>query len=452
MVPVPVTRDLIREVFGKGNGPLRLWVEGPLAAMRVLLLTITSPIPANNGVKMRTSSILNALAAEGHEVVLVTFADQSESNGRHPELSKICKRVISVPHALKSLSSSRDYVGRAKQLISGLPYGVGGLRSVEMATQLAQLLGPRTVDVILCEQTDLLVNTPAPLPLPLIVDFHNVDYLILERYLRFERNPAKRLYARLESQKLREWERRACQLATVAMACSEHDRVILQQMRTDLPISVVPNVVDINEYHPGDNWNVPKILFQGGMDWYPNRDAVEFFVAEILPLIRNQIPDARFVVAGRNPPEEFRRRLCQVPGVEFTGTVPDMRVEIASAAVCVVPLRIGSGTRLKILEAAAMAKPIVSTHLGAEGLNFLNGKEIMLEDDFAAFASTVVRLLTSPSERRQLGQAARKRVEEDYSFPAMRLSVRSAISTLNRKTAVKDSKALEQPGERLAEL
>jgi polysaccharide biosynthesis protein PslH len=395
--------------------------------MRVLLLSVTSPIPANNGVKMRTCSVLRALAAEGHEVVLVAFADPSERNGGHPELSRLCRSVTLVPHTFKSLSASRDYFGYAKQLVSRFPHGAETSRSPEMAAQLAQILGQKAIDVILSEQTDLLVNLPARLSVPLIVDFHNVEYLILERYLRFERNPGKQLYAWLECQKLRHWERRACQMATVALACSSHDRTLLRQLRADLPVSVVPNVVDVTEYKPGNEGIVPKILFQGGMDWYPNRDAAEFFARKIFPLVRKEVPEARFVVAGRNPPEKFRRSLSETPGVEFTGTVPDMRVEISSATVCVVPLRIGSGTRLKILEAAAMAKPIISTSVGAEGLEFLNGEEIILEDDPSAFARALVKLLEAPADRKHLGEAARKRAEQQYGFPVLRSSLRQSM-------------------------
>jgi glycosyltransferase involved in cell wall biosynthesis len=166
------------------------------------------------------------------------------------------------------------------------------------------------------------------------------------------------------------------------------------------------------------------------MDWYPNREALEFFVTGIFPRIRSQVPDVRFVVAGRNPPEEFRQRLGHIPGVEFTGTVSDTHAEIASAAGCVVPLRIGSGTRLKILEAAAMAKPVVSTRLGAEGLEFRDGQEIALEDEPAAFADAVVKLLSAAPDRHRLGQAARKRVEQNYRFHALRVSLRSAMSVL----------------------
>jgi len=398
--------------------------------MRLLVLSLTSPVPANNGVKMRTWSILHALAAERHEIVLVAFADPREEDRTSSELSRVCRRVIQVPHRLKSLSSSRDYLGRATHLFSSIPYGVVAARSSEMATEIVALLNKKAVDVILCEQSDLLINLPAQLPVPLVVDFHNVDYLIMERYLRFERNLPKRLYAWLESRKLRGWERRACRLASTAFACSDHDRTLLEALVPNLPISVVPNVVDINEYTPDGRDDARKVLFQGGMDWYPNRDAVEFFVTQIFSRIRSQVPDVQFVVAGRNPPEGFRQRLSQVPGVEFTGTVPDMRTEIASAAVCVVPLRMGSGTRLKILEAAAMAKPIVSTNLGAEGLEFMNGEEILLEDDPSAFAGAVVKLLKSPADRKHLGQAARKRAEQQYSFPALSLSLRRSMKVL----------------------
>ena len=379
---------------------------------------------------MRTWSILHALAAERHEIVLVAFADPREEDRTSSELSRVCRRVIQVPHRLKSLSSSRDYLGRATHLFSSIPYGVVAARSSEMATEIVALLNKKAVDVILCEQSDLLINLPAQLPVPLVVDFHNVDYLIMERYLRFERNLPKRLYAWLESRKLRGWERRACRLASTAFACSDHDRTLLEALVPNLPISVVPNVVDINEYTPDGRDDARKVLFQGGMDWYPNRDAVEFFVTQIFSRIRSQVPDVQFVVAGRNPPEGFRQRLSQVPGVEFTGTVPDMRTEIASAAVCVVPLRMGSGTRLKILEAAAMAKPIVSTNLGAEGLEFMNGEEILLEDDPSAFAGAVVKLLKSPADRKHLGQAARKRAEQQYSFPALSLSLRRSMKVL----------------------
>ncbi|MBK5295255.1 MAG: glycosyltransferase, partial [Acidobacteriia bacterium] len=168
-------------------------------------------------------------------------------------------------------------------------------------------------------------------------------------------------------------------------------------------------------------------LYTGGMDWYPNRDAVKYFVDQVFPTLRQQAPGARFVVAGRNPSDEFRREFAGMADVVFTGTVPDMRAEIAKAQVCVVPLRIGSGTRLKILEAAAISKPIVSTSLGAEGLEFRNGSEILIADDAQSFAHATAALLRDPARRAQFGAAARRRVQERYSLAALAAALRTAF-------------------------
>ena len=164
------------------------------------------------------------------------------------------------------------------------------------------------------------------------------------------------------------------------------------------------------------------------MDWHPNRDGVEFFISEILPELRRLVPSVTFRVAGRSPSGEILRRFTGVPGVEFTGTVPDMRAEIAKATVCVVPLRIGSGTRMKILEAGAMAKPIVSTSLGAEGLDLVDGEDIILADEPRTFAKAVADLLGDATRRRTLGQSVRRRIEQRYSLPVLQSALRRALA------------------------
>jgi glycosyltransferase involved in cell wall biosynthesis len=379
---------------------------------------------------MRTWALLRALAAEGHSIVLLAFADRRELDGNETVLNSVCERVEWVPREHASLSMSRDYLARFSHIFLDMPHSVLGFRSQSMKKRIHQLVDSERIDAIFCEETQPLVNVGDHLPVPLILDNQNVEHLILSRYTAYERNPVKRLYARLEARKLKNWERQSCQRAAVACACSEYDRALLQALSPEVPVVVVPNIVDTDTYQPGGLEDKSKLLYQGGMDWYPNRDAVEFFVTQIFLRIRRQVPDVKFVVAGRNPPEEFRQRLSSIPGIQFTGTVPDMRSEIASAAVCVVPLRIGSGTRLKILEAAAMAKPIVSTRLGAEGLEFQDGQEIVLADEPAAFADAVVKLLRAAPDRVRLGQAARKRAEQDYSFHALGASLRSTIRVL----------------------
>jgi len=181
---------------------------------------------------------------------------------------------------------------------------------------------------------------------------------------------------------------------------------------------------------PASSSDELTVLFQGGMDWFPNRDAVSFFVNQVMPVLRRRIPGVRFVVAGRNPSKSFLQEFAGQSDVAFTGTVADMREVVAKASVCVVPLRIGSGTRLKILEAAAMGKPIVSTRLGAEGLEFRHGYEILLADKPEEFAAQVAELLQAPETRERLGLAARSLVERQYSFAVLRAAVRDALAQI----------------------
>jgi len=399
--------------------------------MRILFLSLTLPVPANNGAKMRTWAVLRALAAEGHEITLLSFAQDDKVNGANDGetvVSEVCRNIELVPLRLTNLSTTGDYSRRLAALFSTLPYGVVRFCSENMKARIRNWIDSQQVDVVLCDTPYSVINLPAVPSVPLIVNGHNVEHIILHRYVAFEQNLAKKGYAWLEMRKLRRWEQRACSRASMVMVCSEVDRVVMRRLCPKTSVMVIPNIVDTETYVPNGEPDSKTVLFQGGMDWYPNRDAVDFFIAEILPALRMLVPDARFVVAGRDPGEVFRRRFLGVAGVEFTGTVPDMRTEIVRASVCVVPLRIASGTRLKILEAGAMAKPIVSTRVGAEGLEFTDRKEIMLADEPLTFAKAVAELITDPLRRQILGQTARRRVEQQYSFPFLRAALREALT------------------------
>ena len=402
--------------------------------MQVLVLFHFYPLPADNGAKMRTWALLRALAAEGHAITLLTLASPRQVDEHAAEVRRVCRQVEYLPWHLASLSSSRQYASRLMALFSSLPYGVLRFRSEAVKQHLLRLLSSHKFDAILCEEPYLLVNLPASLPAALIVDNQNLEHVVLERYLAYDPNPARRLYARLESKKLASWEQQAWSRAHLVTACSEHDKRLMRRLCPSLSVAVIPNTIDVDAYTPALNDDGETVLYTGGMDWYPNRDAVEFFVASALPELRSAAPNLRFVVAGRSASDGFCAKFACLRDVHFTGPISDMRAEIAKAAVCVVPLRIGSGTRLKILEAAAMAKPIVSTRIGAEGLDFVDGREIMLADEPKAFAGAVADLLRDASRRRELGQAARRRVEERYSLPALRTAVRAALAELKPKT------------------
>jgi len=397
--------------------------------MRILFVALQFPIPANNGLKMRSWSVLQALAAEGHELSLVYFQDASEDRAVVLPLGSACRDVTGVPFRFTSLSSSRDYWKRALAICSRQPYACGRFLSPVMRQRITEVLSRHHFDLVIADTAFSMLNLPTT-DVPVALNAHNLEYLILKRYLSHESNPLKLAYGWLESEKVRRWESEACFHADCVLCCSQHDGQLLQMLRPGIPTVVVPNIVDVDSYTPAGDVEEPVLIYQGGMDWYPNRDAVEYLVFEILPILRGKVPHVKVIVAGRNPSPEFRQRFNGIAGVSFTGTVADMRIPMAKAAVSVVPLRIGSGTRMKILEAAAMGKAVVSTRLGAEGLEFIDGSEILIVDRPQAFAEAVAGLLSDAARRRSLGRAARRRVEGQYSMPVLRDSLRELTAML----------------------
>jgi polysaccharide biosynthesis protein PslH len=394
---------------------------------RILALTNMFPCPPTNGLQMRDWELLRAFASAGCEINLLTFGQRVESNEDHDEIHQVCKTVEVISHPQLSLSSNADYFGRLRTLPSQLPYSVLRFRSKRMEERVAAWIRSGRVDAVLSHTPFPLINLPPAMDVPLIINCHNVEHLILQRYLAFESNQLRRAYARLESRKLERWEKEACSRASSLLVCSEYDRAVMLELCPRSSVSVVPNVIDVDHYVPSEESDSHTVLYTGGMDWLPNRDAVEFFLAEIFPELRRLNSQVKFVIAGRRGPKTFHQKLARLPDVEFRGPVSDMRLEIARAAICVVPLRIGSGTRFKILEAAAMAKPIVSTGLGAEGLNFVDGKEILIEDAPADFAGRVGDLLENRESRLVLGRAARLAVEKHYSLPNLQSAVEKGL-------------------------
>jgi glycosyltransferase involved in cell wall biosynthesis len=405
---------------------------GPLK--RILVISSSFPYPPTNGFALRVWALLRSLAANGHSIDLLCFGE-ADSDVRAPELRRVCSSVEIIPHAVSGVARARDFSGRLRVLFSRFPYGVARSRSREMQRRIRFRLEARLCDAVFFEETYLIANMSNLCQVPFAVDHHNSEYMLVRRFLSYERNPVVRAYGWLEALKLRAWERRASRLADVVMTCSEVDRGIFRSLAPNTPTIVAPNVIDANQYVPRQATNEKLILYAGGMDWYPNRDAVQYFALEILPLIRKSVPGVRFVIAGRNPSDDFRSLFANLSEVEFTGTVPDIREEIDKAAVCVVPLRIGSGTRLKILEAAAMGKPIVSTSIGAEGLDFKHGREIILADDAEQFARATTQLLLNAEFRERLGRAARERVQIQYSLDELRSALAKAVSELEKRHA-----------------
>jgi len=395
----------------------------------MLFLGLAPPIPTTNGHRMRCCTILSALAAEGHEVTLVCFADSKELRSPAPELTHLCARMYFVPAPLEE-PVAVEYWNRLRGLFSAMPFGAQRLHSSRMSNMVQRTLGGARFDAIICDDVYMLANIPPQANIPVFLNKHDITHEIMGRFLDYERNPLKRLYGRSEYAKVRRLEIDACTKSNAVLACSERDGQEIRKLSPTARTYVLPNVVDVWSYQPAYEDDGRTALYVGAMDWFPNRDAVDYFAEEILPSLRQRVPHLHFMVAGRNPSQKMRERYSGFPDVTLTGNVAEMRPIIAEAAVCVVPLRIGSGTRLKILEAAAMGKAIVSTRLGAEGLEFVPGEEIILADEPEEFAAAVADLLANQSRRVTLGRAARRRVEGHYDLSTLGTAVRTAFEEL----------------------
>ena len=252
-----------------------------------------------------------------------------------------------------------------------------------------------------------------------IIGEHNIEYEVLQRTYLHEKSWARKWYNWWEYRRVKPFELACCRNADVILVTSERERLLLKSVMRQKVIEVVPNGVDLEMFQDDcvEQECIQQIIFTGSMDYYPNADGVLFFAQKCWPLIQQQVQNACWQIVGRNPPSEVWR-LAKLPGVTVTGTVPDTRPYFRQAAVAIVPLQVGGGTRLKILEALAMGKAVVSTSLGAEGLAVVSGKHLLVEDQPEAFVQAVVELMQNTERRRALGEEGRLLVENEYSWEA----------------------------------
>ena len=405
--------------------------SGGEAPRNVLLVTLAPPYPPTDGRRIHLWSLVRALCAEGWATTLVSLAEPAE---REPadELRYLCEQVELVRWN-PSTYLSRRYARRLAALFRSRPFNAVQTFVPELQSAIRRQFDRREFAAVICDEMYAAANLPEGSPAPAIVDTQMVAHELLARYARRMPGIGRRLYARAESVKMRRWESEIGRGVYALGATCPREAAIFRRLCPGTRVVPLPNVVDAGEYEPtyaAEREDV--VLFSASFDWFPNQDAAEFFAQRVLPELRRLRPRAVFRLAGRCRSAEFRRRMRQFDGVELAGFVPDMRREIARATLCAVPLRIGSGTRLKILEAAAMGKAVVSTALGAEGLDFVPGEEIAIADDPERFGLALAVLLAQRERRREIGRRARRRVERDYSLPVLRSALNAVLDPLAR--------------------
>jgi len=403
---------------------------------RILVLAPQLPVPPQaltgsvQGTTIRNFNLIAGLARR-HEVDLATFLAPGNAAETVDLLKPYCRRVLALPQPVRRLSErGRD------TLIKAAPDMALRLLSPEMDARLGELVrdaGP--YDVLQVEGIEMSPYMPGVRrgaawqgKRPFVVyDDHNAEYVLQQRaFLTDARRPRRWIaaaYSLVQWRKLAGYERRVCRAADRVVAVSEVDRAALLRLDPALDVTVVPNGVDLDFNRPGavppqPNMGGRALVFTGKMDYRPNIDAVTWFVDAVFPLIRQAAPDARFYIVGQQPHPRVAA-LAGQPGVVVTGRVPDTRPYIAGAAVYVIPLRIGGGTRLKVLEAMALGQAIVSTRLGCDGFPFTDGEEVAYGDTPEAFARQVLDLLADRPRAAQLGRSARAFVEAHYGWDAL---------------------------------
>ena len=383
--------------------------------MRILWVKAGGLVPPDTGGKIRSYNILRQLVKR-HKVTLFTFYRKYDGDG-HSELAHLFHQVVCVPLPLPASHTFSEAALYARNLLTLQPYSIAKFCRPQVAGELRDLLRDYAFDVVVCDFVNAGGVIPWELSVPKILFTHNVEAQIWWRHYQNARNPLWRAVSWLEYNAMNRTEQAYVKLADHVLAVSEADRDHFSHFIDASKITVIPTGVDIDFFQPDSRQPEGKTLvFTGSMDWIPNEDAMLYFLKAIFPHIQQQVPDVALWIVGRRPSERLMTVAAQESGVRVTGQVDDIRPYVRDAAVYVVPLRIGGGTRLKIFEAMAMGKAVVSTAIGAEGLPVQQGDNIFLADQPKEFANKVVALLKDPQYRMSLGVAARQLVEEKYSW------------------------------------
>jgi sugar transferase (PEP-CTERM/EpsH1 system associated) len=394
--------------------------------MRILWLKSDLLLPLDKGGRLRTWHLMRHLAAR-HEITYLSFAE-----GTREGMEMVAQRVETIPRAEPGKGTLRFYADAAKHVFDPLPYAVAKYRSRPFARKLAALLAEQPHDLVVCDFLFPAVNLPRRLPCPAVIFTHNVEAEIWRRHAETKTGIGRILYGMQHARMLR-FEGRTLRRFEGVLAVSDADRQTFARLYPDAvrrEVHVVPTGVDTDFFAPSPSPDRARsLVFTGSMDWLPNEDAVTYFCREIFPRIRADEPEATLTIVGRAPTPAVRR-LAADAGVTVTGRVDDVRPYMEQAAVYVVPLRIGGGTRLKIFEAMAMGKAVVSTTVGAEGLPVTHGEHLVVADEPHLFSRSVVRLIRDLERRRALEAAARTLVVNRYDWSAVARELEESLAAV----------------------
>jgi glycosyltransferase involved in cell wall biosynthesis len=406
--------------------------------VKVLWVKAERLLPVQNGGNIRSYHIARGLARD-HQVTFFSYYSGPQDVAYERELAQEFPGAVCVCTGGSQPSSARRALDYLFHLSHPAPYAVSRFANAMVRKQLRHWFREHAFDVAVCDFLDAAINFPPKLTIPSVLFQHNVESEIWRRHVATSSISKRALY-KLEFQKMQSYEASAVRHFHHVIAVSQHDRELMGRWVDPRRITVEPTGVDLTNFaramRPPE---APLVLFVGAMDWEPNVDAVEYFCDQIWPGIRKEVPAAKFRIVGRNPDRRVRKLASD--SIEVTGSVPSVQPHLQEAAVVVVPLRIGGGTRLKIYEAMAVGKAVVSTSIGAEGLDVHDGRDIVLADGPSTFAQAVQLLLNDAAIRSKYERAAWE-LAQLYGWPAIGkkfADVLEAVAGANREAVQADS-------------
>ncbi len=412
--------------------------------LNVAVLDEELPFPLTSGKRIRTYNLLARLAAR-HRVTILCHKnpDRAEALDADDAVRALGIRTVVVDRAVPPKAGAGFYARLAGNLLSPLPYSVATHASPALAEAVRAHAAENAVDLWHCEWTpyaqvlrDALAERLAGARWSVMA--HNVESLIWRRYTEAADNPLKRLYIREQLRKFERFERWAYSSATAAVAVSREDAALMRSDFGATRVHVVENGVDVDFFRPQRDVDrdPAQMLFMGSLDWRPNQDAAVQLLTEVLPRVRAKVPHATAVLVGRRPPDWLRAKVTATPGAELHADVPDVRPFLARCGFLVVPLRIGGGSRLKILEALAAGTPVVSTRVGAEGLELAPDRDLIVADTPEELVDATLAAIRRPEELADTAESGRERVLAHYSWDLLAERLDSVWNAVARVPAL----------------
>lgn len=390
--------------------------------MQITFVSFWHPYPADNGAKMRALAIIRALARE-HRVDLVVLGAERAADNQEP-LRQLCRSITTIPAPVFSPHGGAGW----RDLFRATPRSFLATYNPAVTALLERRIAARECDAVICGELAAYYGLKVARSVAVVVD--ELDPSRYGDAVRDAPGMRSRLRAALTARKYRGFVRTLDADCAGFFVASEREATLLRAITAHAGrVAVVPNGVTLGEPPEVPARDAHRLVYSGSPTYAPNRDAVAYFAAHILPRIRARIPDARLAVTGKTEGVPLDG-LATTPGIAFTGWLPDIRAYVAASRVCVVPLRQGGGTRLKILEAMALGTPVVATTKGAEGLDLAHGEDLLIADDPEAFADATVRLLTEDALHARVAARARATVAARYDWEAIGIEMRAALMRL----------------------